>query len=54
MAREDFMVVIIHEMVPTIKLGVGAYTERDNRNEGMEVATNRQRQSGQLISRGAA
>lgn len=40
MARDDFVVVVVYEVVPTIKLTVGD-TQRDNRDEGMEVGMNR-------------
>lgn len=44
MARKDAMVVVVHEVVPIIKLRVED-TQRDNTNEGMEVGMNRGRRS---------
>lgn len=35
-ARGDFVVVVVPEVVPTIMLVVGD-TQRDNRKEGMEL-----------------
>lgn len=39
-ARKGFVVVVVYEVVPMIKLGVGE-TQRDNTNKGLEKGMNR-------------
>lgn len=46
MARRDFLVVMVHEVIPILKPGGGGHTERDSTNEGMGVGKSRGRRSG--------